>query len=207
MVLYKQGTKLFNGVRDLVAAHLDEQANSKIQPNFPIMTSTSTTANAATTATQLSDPQTPHTMSGKGKGKATEPDEMMVERDLATPVTETHQIGLISGNAGDRLTVIQSQERLLKSVREVWDDHVACMKKLRDVLKYMVGPVSYPRLASYCLQSRFFNSSSTLSTGQSLHCCSRKYLRLDAPCLGLRAVLVPDSRHSIAHTCHIFVPH
>jgi hypothetical protein len=26
----------------------------------------------------------------------------------------------------------------LKAVREVWDDHVACMKKLRDVLKYMV---------------------------------------------------------------------
>ncbi|EGG11016.1 uncharacterized protein MELLADRAFT_42064 [Melampsora larici-populina 98AG31] len=65
MVLYKQGTKLFNGVRDLVAHHLDDQANQKIKPNFP------------------------------------------------------------------------SQERFLKSVREVWDDHVACMKKLRDVLKYM----------------------------------------------------------------------
>ncbi|KAH9808719.1 Cullin [Melampsora americana] len=65
MVLYKQGTKLFNGVRDLVAHHLDDQANQKIKPNFP------------------------------------------------------------------------SQERFLKSVREVWDDHVTCMKKLRDVLKYM----------------------------------------------------------------------
>ncbi|KAG0150085.1 hypothetical protein CROQUDRAFT_652767 [Cronartium quercuum f. sp. fusiforme G11] len=145
MVLYKQGTKLFNGVRDLVASHLDEQANRQIQPNFPVLTSTITSTTTAFIPTK--EPEVPPQPSmvppsnHKGKARAVESTLQKLETsstEQAIPsLTQTHQIALISGNAADRLTVIQSQERFLKAVRDVWDDHVACMKKLRDVLKYM----------------------------------------------------------------------
>ncbi|KAI8450296.1 cullin-4A [Phakopsora pachyrhizi] len=162
MVLFKQGTKLFVGVRDLVSNHLDNQALSKIQPNFPIInpllsssnpqlmiSSTTETINSSRISdravdnpsrqTDSSDPNL--SSSQKGKARAVDPlpaDDEQSDELFATQAIINHQISLItSGNASDRLSVIQSQERFLKAVRGVWDDHVACMKKLRDVLKYM----------------------------------------------------------------------
>ncbi|KAA1130584.1 Cullin-3, variant 2 [Puccinia graminis f. sp. tritici] len=130
MVLYKQGTKLFVGVRDLVAHHLDEQATRQIEPNFPSRTNPTTNLLSQTLPTT-----TTTTTTGKGKEKAVD------DSDLSPPSSSSnqtaHQLPLVNGSASERLSVIQSQERFLKSVREVWDDHVACMKKLRDVLKYM----------------------------------------------------------------------
>lgn len=144
MVLHKQGSTLFNGVRDLVAAHLDHQAESHIKPTFPALAPTSTT-------TTVSRPP-PATADSKGKARAVQSPE-----PHSATITHTHHIALISGNPADRLTVIQAQERFLKAVRDVWDDHVACMKKLRDVLKYMVCP---PRLSLSCaptlISSRFY---------------------------------------------------
>lgn len=35
----------------------------------------------------------------------------------------------------------QEGERFLKAVKGVWDDHISCMGKIRDVLKYMVHPL------------------------------------------------------------------
>ncbi|CAH7690496.1 cullin-4A [Phakopsora pachyrhizi] len=158
MVLFKQGTKL----RDLVSNHLDNQALSKIQPNFPIInpllsssnpqlmiSSTTETINSSRISdravdnpsrqTDSSDPNL--SSSQKGKARAVDPlpaDDEQSDELFATQAIINHQISLItSGNASDRLSVIQSQERFLKAVRGVWDDHVACMKKLRDVLKYM----------------------------------------------------------------------
>ncbi|MBW0469608.1 hypothetical protein O181_009323 [Austropuccinia psidii MF-1] len=142
MVLYKQGTKLFNGVRDLVANHLEDQATHRIQPHFPLLTNTTATTTTITTSpTNITNDSTHLTISSvdKGKGKAILDDnlqQLQPSTDLAQ-VTQTLQVSLISGNAFERLSVIQSQERFLKAVREVWDDHVTCMKKLRDVLKYM----------------------------------------------------------------------
>ncbi|PLW50802.1 hypothetical protein PCANC_14292 [Puccinia coronata f. sp. avenae] len=136
MVLYKQGTKLFVGVRDLLAQHLDEQAARQIEPNFP------SRCNPATNISPRTPPPTnPNTVpiitttttTGKGKEKARE-DSPTLD---SSPSSQTLQLPLATGPASERLSVIQSQERFLKAVREVWDDHVACMKKLRDVLKYM----------------------------------------------------------------------
>lgn len=39
----------------------------------------------------------------------------------------------------DAVQKIQEGENHLKVVREVWDDHVGSMSKLRDLLKYMVS--------------------------------------------------------------------
>ncbi|KAG8996949.1 Cullin-3 [Tulasnella sp. JGI-2019a] len=39
--------------------------------------------------------------------------------------------------AGENVQKAQEGERLLKAIREVWDDHIGSMGKLRDLLKYM----------------------------------------------------------------------
>ncbi|POV95948.1 hypothetical protein PSHT_15402, partial [Puccinia striiformis] len=127
MVLYKQGSKLFTGVRDLVAHHLDEQAARQIESNFPSRASPISSRSQSSTPTTVLN-------TGKGKEKAVDDPFIQATQDQSTT---THQLPLVNGNASERLSVIQSQERFLKAVREVWDDHVACMKKLRDVLKYM----------------------------------------------------------------------
>lgn len=36
------------------------------------------------------------------------------------------------------MTAAAAGQLYLDRLREVWDDHMACMSKLRDVLKYMV---------------------------------------------------------------------
>ncbi|TPX57782.1 hypothetical protein PhCBS80983_g03594 [Powellomyces hirtus] len=74
MVLHKQGDKLYNGVRDVVAEHLEKIARDHVVPAFP------------------------QTAPGGGMTGATE---------------------------------------FLKSLRNVWDDHVTCMLMIRDILMYM----------------------------------------------------------------------
>ncbi|KAG8876272.1 Cullin-3 [Tulasnella sp. 332] len=44
--------------------------------------------------------------------------------------------GPVSGG-GENVQKAQEGERLLKAIREVWDDHIGSMGKLRDLLKYM----------------------------------------------------------------------
>lgn len=44
----------------------------------------------------------------------------------------------------------QEGERFLKALKGVWDDHISCMGKVRDVLKYMVCPPARPRDRPIC---------------------------------------------------------
>ena len=47
-----------------------------------------------------------------------------------------------TSSADDKLQKTSEGERLLKAIRDVWDDHIGSMSKLRDLLKYMVGGLS-----------------------------------------------------------------
>lgn len=144
MVLYKQGTKLFVGVRDLVANHLDEQAIRQIEPNFPLQTNPSTSTSTSTVNPTNLSTRSPSATTDKGKGKAINQSSYSDDfSSISSLSTQPHRVSLVTGNASERLSVIQSQERFLKAVRDVWDDHVACMKKLRDVLKYMDKVYTY----------------------------------------------------------------
>ncbi len=83
------GDQLYNGVKALVAEHLETLAEEKIVPTFPRSGGT--------------------VGSGKLGGGAE-----AVER----------------GMEGDRF---------LRALKGVWEDHTGSMRKLKDVLKYMVG--------------------------------------------------------------------
>lgn len=156
MVLHKQGTQLFNGVRNLVAEHLDVEATQKIAPTFPSpSTSVLATAPTGVSAASPDGPSSPRALhaspSGsldKGKGKARADGVPHVGSGQASSTA-------VGGAATDRLARVQAGERFLKSVRDVWDGHVACMKKLRDVLKYMVGPLSRSETAKLSLRPRW----------------------------------------------------
>lgn len=52
-----------------------------------------------------------------------------------------------TGVGGDPAHQSQEGERLLKAVRNVWDDHTGSMSKLRDMLKYMVCSLLLCRIA------------------------------------------------------------
>ncbi|POV94874.1 hypothetical protein PSTT_16594, partial [Puccinia striiformis] len=125
--LVQTGIKTIHGRSRLGRHHLDEQAARQIESNFPSRASPISSRSQSSTPTTVLN-------TGKGKEKAVDDPFIQATQDQSTT---THQLPLVNGNASERLSVIQSQERFLKAVREVWDDHVACMKKLRDVLKYM----------------------------------------------------------------------
>lgn len=68
-----------------------------------------------------------------------------LERETARAIVPSFppSSSLPSGS-GSNIASAAAGQLFLENVRDVWDDHVACMSKLRDVLKYMVRQV-HPR--------------------------------------------------------------
>lgn len=87
------GDQLYNGVRQLVAEHLEELAATLIVPAFPRSGGTS------------------------GLGKA--------------------------GGGAEAVERALEGDRFLKSLKGVWEDHTGSMRKIKDVLKYMVSHAVY----------------------------------------------------------------
>lgn len=116
MVLHKDGARLYQGISKLVADHLDQQTRTRIQPAFP---SSSLVASGAATASGSSSMAAP---SARGA------------TDLNGPAAS------VSSDAMELQASAQEGEKFLAALKAVWDDHTACMSKLKDLLKYMVSP-------------------------------------------------------------------
>lgn len=114
MVLHKDGARLYQGISKLVADHLEQQARTRIQPAFPSSSSVASGAAAATASGSSSAPGI---------------------TDPSTPAASA----AVSGDAMDLQASAQEGEKFLAALKAVWDDHTACMSKLKDLLKYMVG--------------------------------------------------------------------
>lgn len=56
-------------------------------------------------------------------------------------IVPTFPSGTSTGGGGENVQKASEGERLLKAIRDVWDDHIGSMTKLRDLLKYMVSVV------------------------------------------------------------------
>ncbi|CAO1615339.1 unnamed protein product [Parajaminaea phylloscopi] len=158
LVIVKEGRVLYEGVKRLVEAHLDKQCVERLIPSFPPGGSTAFSADITLPANlpSLNSSSSTHTLGssgatrvlgakGKGKARATEPDTdgtvQASHSAEATDVIASAAAGPTSTSvAGDRTdAAVRSQhaERLLKAMKSIWDDHCACMGKLRDVLKYV----------------------------------------------------------------------
>lgn len=149
LVLVKEGHMLYDGVKRLVQAHLDKQCVERLIPAFPPGGLSSLPADIILPANlpELSDrstagnpPKLASSNLDKGKGKATS-SAIAIEEDSdsdhAVKETEKATIATTGGDRTDAAARSQGAERLLKAMKEVWDDHCACMAKLRDVLKYV----------------------------------------------------------------------
>ena len=88
------GDQLYNGVKALVAEHLDQLAEQTIVPAFPRSGGT------------------------RGAGKL--------------------------GGGAEAVERAMEGDRFLRAVKGVWEDHTGSMRKLKDVLKYMVSPFTTP---------------------------------------------------------------
>lgn len=110
---------LYAGVRRQVEEHLVRLCQEQLVPLFPL------DASSASSAKEV--------FSSKGKARET-------DAELAVaPV-----LGLLpdSPESATILAGIPASEHFLSAVTGVWDDHCACMGKLRDVLKYVVRTLS-----------------------------------------------------------------
>jgi len=162
---HQRGDFLYDGISKLLEEHLTKQCEEKIVPAFPpggLLSlppgivlpqqrqplSSSSRANIAAGSTSSS---------GKGKGKARAMDEELPssaggsgpaqqhpqDMDLASD-TNTGGIAVISsgqslGDKTDAVARAQAGERLLKAIRDVWEDHCACTDPLSKVLNYVVS--------------------------------------------------------------------
>lgn len=102
LVLHKQGDLLYDGITNLVAKHLQQEAKNRIEPAFPTVHLVAFEA-----------------ASGSHTAMPTLDDDSM-----------------------DKQATAQEGEKFLGSIKGVWDDHIACMSKLKDLLKYMVSVFS-----------------------------------------------------------------
>lgn len=163
LVIVKEGRVLYEGVKRLVEAHLDRQCTEKLIPAFPPGGMTSFSAdivlptNLPALVTSASNAggnagTRPSLAKGKGRARNTtiQADEADVDDDSRVEPGEDkfRQVNNASGSVGPTSTTMggdrtdaaarsQHAERLLKAIKAVWDDHCACMGKLRDVLKYV----------------------------------------------------------------------
>ncbi|TKA58299.1 hypothetical protein B0A53_00036 [Rhodotorula sp. CCFEE 5036] len=93
LVLHKKGHLLYNGIAELISAHLESETREKIVPVFP---------------------QSANAIASSSAGQAG-----------------------TSAAASENIAAAAAGQLFLDRVRDVWEDHIACMSKLRDVLKYL----------------------------------------------------------------------
>lgn len=158
LVLFKEGNMLYEGVKRLVEAHLNKQCIEFLLPAFPPGGSASLPSdivlprNIPGPSVQQSAASAANNKgSNKGKGKADAPIVLSDSDDddasgkrasggndaSASAPASAMALGPAAGDRTDAASRSQSAERLLKAMKQVWDDHCACMGKLRDVLKYV----------------------------------------------------------------------
>ncbi|KAJ9119446.1 hypothetical protein QFC24_005679 [Naganishia onofrii] len=119
-VNFLDGDKLYKGLTQIIAQHLDTLAERDIVPTFPrtgIMMDTSTIGPAA---------------SGLANGNT-------------TAINSKTEIGAsgsggsmdLAANESEAVEMALEGERFLRTIKLVWEDHIAIMKKMQLVLKYM----------------------------------------------------------------------
>lgn len=135
---------LYSGTKRQIEEHLIRLCAEKIVPAFPPGGASSAPAGIVLPEQLMAMEPSATSFSGKGKGKEKENPRIEVKKEpeetdldaLANGVAMTATQG---GDRADAVAKTQAGERFLKAVRDTWDDHCACMGKLRDVLKYVVS--------------------------------------------------------------------
>ncbi|KDN52391.1 Cullin-domain-containing protein [Tilletiaria anomala UBC 951] len=194
-VLHNQGDMLYSGIIKLLEEHLSKQCQERIVPTFPAGSMLSLPPGiimpkGVSASRQLSSQTS--LASAKGKGKARAVEELEVDSDdddnrrsaqtegrrsesLGNDTNEGSTTTLTGGQSvGDRTDAAaraQAGERLLKTIRDVWEDYCACTHTLSKVLNY-VDRVYVPekgRLPSWKLGLELFRDNVPWSQKYPIH--------------------------------------
>lgn len=149
---WQNGDVLYSGTRKQIEEHLMRLCAEKIVPAFPPGGASSAPAGIVLPEQLMAMEPATTSFTSKGKGKEKENTTINVKKeeedtDLSDPLA--NGVAMTATQGGDRADAVartQAGERFLKAVRDTWDDHCACMGKLRDVLKYVVSKVKRQRL-------------------------------------------------------------
>ncbi|GHJ85109.1 hypothetical protein NliqN6_1511 [Naganishia liquefaciens] len=120
MVLYHNGDRLYKGVTQIIAQHLDALAERDIVPTFP---RTGIMADTSTMATAGSNQRSQGILGGTRSGE--------------NGVTGIGGGAESAAKESEAVEMALEGERFLRTIKLVWEDHVAIMKKMQLVLKYM----------------------------------------------------------------------
>lgn len=123
LCLHRKHKKLYDGIADLVVAHLERQAKERIEPAFPT-SSVLTAAATASTAGGLSG------SSSSARTRTTSLHEV--------PAVASSSSGTASYGQG-RMAQAMEGETFLNAIKTTWQDHKISMGKIRDVNKYLVS--------------------------------------------------------------------
>lgn len=110
-----QGDELYSGVKKLISDHLASQTETLIVPTFPRA------------------PLVPTMPESIGSNTGLDAAVGLVGSGASTSASAQSMSAVGRGQEG---------ERFLKALKDVWDDHLNCMSKLSDVLRYMVRSLS-----------------------------------------------------------------
>ncbi|MCO5573491.1 hypothetical protein L7F22_027262 [Adiantum nelumboides] len=143
LVLFDKGDLAYRGVKAQIIQHLIQQCADTVVPAFP--TGAAATPTAGIVLPEQSKPASSLKSSSLAKGKhfqtnRKEENRSVVSIDKDVDEAAANGVNVAASQVGDRTDVVsraQSGERLLRAIRDVWEDHCACMKRLRDVLKYL----------------------------------------------------------------------
>lgn len=141
--------------------HLTAQCQEKIVPAFPpggmlaLPPGIILPKLPPNPATSTSKPKAPLSAKAKGKARAIDTDNSVtfdegsdvdgadgLGRDTNSGALSSISASQLGGDKTDAVARAQAGERLLKAIRDVWDDHCACTSTLSKVLKYVVSPRS-----------------------------------------------------------------
>ena len=137
LCLHRHPDLLYNGIIDLVQRHLQSESSYRIEPAFPpssFLGSSDAPAGVTGSASGSSG-----SGSGKGKGAGSVNGRAPAVSTSAGAPQARQADGYAHAGSGSRIARAMEGETFLDAMKGTWEDHKTCMRKLRDILKYMVG--------------------------------------------------------------------
>jgi cullin 3 len=129
LCLHRKHKKLYDGISDLIVAHLEREAKDRIEPAFPsssllnsVATSGQATLSASTPAGASSSKRGP---SGTSLGYAS--------------TSAASAVGVTAGYGQGRMAQAMEGETFLNAMKSTWQEHKTGMNKISALLKYLVS--------------------------------------------------------------------
>ena len=138
LCLHRHPDLLYNGIIDLVQRHLQSESSYRIEPAFPPSSFLGSSDAPASVSGSASGSSSGSSSSG-GKVAGSVNGHAPAASTSAGASQARKADGYAHAGNGSRIARAMEGETFLDAMKGTWEDHKTCMRKLRDILKYMVG--------------------------------------------------------------------